>query len=86
MGEAAKACKEAGGRVHGVTTEKLDELEGGSQHCDELEIVAAMPERRSRMMELADGFVILCPAAWAPTRSSSRFWSAASSAITANRS
>lgn len=59
MGEAAKACKEAGGRVHGVTTEKLDELEGASEYCDELEIVKAMPERRTRMMDLADAFVIL---------------------------
>ncbi len=59
MGEAAKACKTNGGRVVGVTTEKLDALEGLSEHCDEAEIVAAMPERRSRMMELADAFVIL---------------------------
>lgn len=59
MGETAKACKTAGGRVIGVTTEKLDALEGISQHCDDAEILATMPERRSRMMELADAFVIL---------------------------
>ena len=59
MGEAARACKTAGGRVVGVTTVKLDALEGGSAYCDELQIVDAMPERRSRMMDLADAFVIL---------------------------
>lgn len=60
MGETARAAKEAGGRVVGVTTGKLDALEGGDTDlCDELEVVAAMPERRSRMMELADAFVIL---------------------------
>lgn len=60
MGETSRACKAAGGSVTGVTTEKLDALEGGAAEvCDELQIVAAMPERRSRMMDLADGFIIL---------------------------
>ena len=59
MGEVAKACKTAGGRVVGITTEKLDALEGASAYCDELHIAASMPQRRSRMMELADAFVIL---------------------------
>ena len=59
MGEAAQACKTAGGRVTGITTEKLDALEGLSEHCDESRVVATMPERRSLMMELADAFVIL---------------------------
>lgn len=60
MGVAARACKAGGGRVVGVTTEKLDTLEGAdTDACDELEIVDTMPERRTRMMELADAFVIL---------------------------
>lgn len=59
MGEAARACKAAGGRVVGITTDKLEALEGGSPHCDELEIAVSMPERRSRMMDLADAYVIL---------------------------
>ena len=59
MGEAARSCKAAGGRVVGVTTGKLEALEGGSPHCDELEIADSMPQRRSRMMELADAYVIL---------------------------
>lgn len=59
MGEAARACKKAGGRVIGVTTTKLDAIEGGWDGCDELEVLPSMPQRRSRMMELADAFVIL---------------------------
>lgn len=59
MGVAARACKARGGYVIGVTTGKLDALEGGWQGCDELLIVEAMPERRTRMMHLADAFVIL---------------------------
>ena len=59
MGESARACKAHGGRVVGVTTGKLDELEGGWNGCDELLVVEAMPERRTRMMDLADAFVIL---------------------------
>lgn len=59
MGEAARACKAAGGRVFGVTTAKLDALEGRWEGCDEIEILGSMPQRRSRMMELADAFVIL---------------------------
>lgn len=59
MGVAARACKAGGGRVVGVTTGKLDALEGGWDGCDELLVVEAMPERRTRMMDLADAFVIL---------------------------
>lgn len=59
MGVAARACKAHGGRVVGITTSKLDALEGGWDGCDELQVVEAMPERRTRMMDLADAFVIL---------------------------
>lgn len=59
MGASARACKAHGGRVVGITTTKLDALEGGWGGCDELLIVETMPERRTRMMDLADGFVIL---------------------------
>ena len=59
MGVAARTCKTHGGRVVGVTTDKLDALEGGWDGCDVLEVVEAMPERRTRMMDLADAFVIL---------------------------
>lgn len=59
MGECARAVKAGGGRVVGIITAKLDTLEHGWRGCDELEIVDSMPERRSRMMELADGYVVL---------------------------
>lgn len=59
MGVAARACKARGGRVVGVTTRKLESLEGGWDGCDELRVVEAMPERRSTMMDLADAFVVL---------------------------
>lgn len=59
MGAAAQSCKLYGGRVVGIITGTLDELEHGWRGCDELQIVDSMPERRSRMMEMADAFVIL---------------------------
>lgn len=59
MGETARTCKAGGGRVIGVITAKLDELEHGWRGCDELQIVETMPERRTRMMDLADGYVVL---------------------------
>lgn len=59
MGECARAAKAAGGRVIGIITGKLDALEHGWRGCDELEIVESMPERRTRMMDLADGYVVL---------------------------
>lgn len=59
MGVSARACKAHGGRVVGVTTSKLDALEGGWEGCDELLVVESMPERRTLMMDLADAFVIL---------------------------
>ena len=59
MGECARSAKAAGGRVIGIITGKLDALEHGWRGCDELEIVESMPERRTRMMNLADGYVVL---------------------------
>ncbi|MGI9164177.1 MAG: TIGR00730 family Rossman fold protein [Mycobacterium sp.] len=59
MGIAARACKAAGGNVVGITTSKLDDLEGGWEGCDQLIVVESMPDRRTRMMDLADAFVIL---------------------------
>lgn len=59
MGECARAAHAGGGRVVGIITAKLDNLEHGWRGCDELEIVDSMPQRRSRMMELADGYVVL---------------------------
>ena len=59
MGECARAAKAGGGRVIGITTGKLDSLEHGWRGCDELQVVETMPERKTRMMDLADGYVVL---------------------------
>ncbi|MBU3686255.1 MAG: TIGR00730 family Rossman fold protein [Mycobacterium sp.] len=59
MGECARACRAAGGRVLGIITGKLDALEHGWRGCDELDVVDSMQERRRRMMDLGDGFVVL---------------------------
>jgi hypothetical protein len=59
MGCVADAAHRAGGRVHGVITEKLRDLEQARHQCDELEIVRTMRERKARMEALADAFIIL---------------------------
>ena len=59
MGEVARAVKAHGGRVHGVITERLRDLEQGWEEADVLEVVPDMRTRKSRMIELADGFVVL---------------------------
>ena len=59
MGETARSCKAAGGRVVGIITETLDSLEHGWRGCDELQVVDSMRERRRRMMDLGDAFVVL---------------------------
>ena len=58
MGEVARAAKANGGRVHGVITERLRDL-GGWEEADVLEVVPDICTRKSRMTELADGFVVL---------------------------
>ncbi|MGI9123461.1 MAG: TIGR00730 family Rossman fold protein, partial [Mycobacterium sp.] len=59
MGQSARSCKAHGGRVVGIITAKLDELEGGWRGCDELQIVEGMQERRARMMDLGVAFDVL---------------------------
>lgn len=59
MGECARTSKAHGGRVVGIITEKLDALEHGWTGCDELQRVDSMSERRRRMMDLGEGFIVL---------------------------
>jgi uncharacterized protein (TIGR00730 family) len=59
MGEAARACKEAGGRVEGIITRKFLDLEQGWLGCDELVVVDTMRERKRILIERADGFLVL---------------------------
>lgn len=59
MGVAADAAIEAGGEVVGVITEQLVGAEVAHRGLSRLEVVASMHERKARMSELADGFVVL---------------------------
>jgi uncharacterized protein (TIGR00730 family) len=58
MGELARAVMGGGGRAIGVIPQKLNAL---VDHVDltALEVTPGMHERKARMMELADAFVIL---------------------------
>jgi uncharacterized protein (TIGR00730 family) len=59
MGVVADAALAAGGRVHGVITELLVDHEIAHPGLTELEVVRTMHERKARMAELADGFIML---------------------------
>jgi hypothetical protein len=59
MGLLADAALNAGGKVTGVITGFLDRREIGHTGLSELVVVETMHERKQRMSELADAFVIL---------------------------
>ena len=59
MGEMANAALAAGGQVQGVIPQQLVKKEAGHTGLQLLEIVADMPIRKTRMIDLADGFLIL---------------------------
>jgi len=59
MGVIADAVLGRGGEVVGVITEALAELEVGHAGLSDLITVATMHERKARMADLADGFVML---------------------------
>ena len=59
MGETARACKEAGGRVTGVITKHLLDSEQGWRGGDELLVVDSMRERKHEMIMRAEGFLTL---------------------------
>ena len=59
MGIAADAALEAGGEVIGVITEQLMGAEVGHQGLTTMEVVPTMHDRKARMCDLADGFVVL---------------------------
>jgi hypothetical protein len=59
MGEAARACKAAGGRVEGIITRKFLDLEQGWLGCDELVVVDTMRERKRILIERGDAFLVL---------------------------
>jgi uncharacterized protein (TIGR00730 family) len=59
MGIAADAALAAGGEVIGVITEQLLQAEVAHLGLTELQVVGTMHERKARMADLADGFVVL---------------------------
>lgn len=59
MGIAADAAMDAGGEVIGVITEQLVGAEVAHRGLTRLEVVPTMHERKARLSELADGFVVL---------------------------
>ena len=59
MGLAADAAMAAGGEVIGVITQQLVGAEVAHRSLTALEIVPTMHDRKARLCELADGFVVL---------------------------
>ena len=59
MGTVADAVLAAGGEVTGVIPKQLVDMEVAHLGLTELEVVGSMHERKSRMFDLADGFVAL---------------------------
>ena len=59
MGEVADAALAAGAPVFGVITRFLYDWEVGHDGLTDLEIVETLTERKLRMGELADGFLVL---------------------------
>lgn len=59
MGLVADAAIAAGGKTYGVIPEALVPLEVAHQGLTELHTVTGMHERKAKMTDLADGFLIL---------------------------
>lgn len=59
MGAVADAVLDGGGRVTGVIPDFLMRHEVAHQGVTQLEVVTTMHERKARMAELSDGFVVL---------------------------
>ena len=59
MGMAAKGALDHGGKVTGVITEKLMEMEVGHTGLTEMKVTGSMHERKSLMNRLSGGFIVL---------------------------
>lgn len=59
MGRLADAVLAAGGEVHGVITAALRDREVAHGGLTRLDVVDTMHERKARMSDLADGFLML---------------------------
>ena len=59
MGAVARAVHENGGRVVGIIPDFMHRKAVTYEKCDELTVTADMRERKARMMETAEAFVVL---------------------------
>lgn len=59
MGQVAKSCLKAGGKVIGVIPKHLVDMEVCFEEVTELHIVKSMHERKNKMSDLSDGFIAL---------------------------
>jgi len=59
MGAIADSVMENGGKVYGVIPEKLKEKELAHTNITELTVVSNMHERKAKMFEMSDAFVVL---------------------------
>ena len=59
MGAVADAVMDGGGIVTGVIPDFLIQREHGHRDITHLEVVASMHERKARMAELSDAFIVL---------------------------
>jgi uncharacterized protein (TIGR00730 family) len=59
MGAVARAVHGSGGRVVGIIPEFMHRKAVAYEKCDELTVTADMRERKARMMETAEAFVVL---------------------------
>ena len=59
MGGVADAVLAAGGNVTGVIPQAISDMEVAHTGLSKLEVVADMHQRKSRMMELSDGFIAM---------------------------
>jgi len=59
MGQTARAVHAAGGRVIGIIPTFMNKPGVPYLECDELAFTSGMQERKARMMEMADAFIVL---------------------------
>jgi uncharacterized protein (TIGR00730 family) len=59
MDQVATSALQAGGNVVGIIPDFLDAIEVGNRDVTELQVVPSMHERKMRMCDLADGFIVL---------------------------
>ena len=59
MGAVSGGALVAGGHVHGIIPHFLESLEVGNQQVQKLDVVENMHERKAKMYEEADGFIVL---------------------------